>query len=133
MVITGYGKSEIWRKAADPNDDFPAPVRLSPKVSAWLEDEIIEWQNRRIAERDARIAERKATTDSRETQDEEIERQAPARRVEPNRSRRTRRRNPTILASSRLRHRSRNRADARPTQAANFHPEIEPGERPTDA
>jgi prophage regulatory protein len=60
VAITGYGKSTVWEKSSDPNDDFPAPVRIAPKVSAWLEDELIEWQNRRIAERDARIAERDA-------------------------------------------------------------------------
>jgi prophage regulatory protein len=63
MAVTGYGKSTIWEKAADPDDDFPAPVRIGPKVSAWIEDEIIAWQERRIAERDARIAERKAAAE----------------------------------------------------------------------
>jgi prophage regulatory protein len=58
MTMTGYGKSTIWEKVA--TGDFPAPVPLGPRVSAWIEDEIIAWQEKKIAERDARIAERNA-------------------------------------------------------------------------
>jgi prophage regulatory protein len=40
---------------------FPAPIPLGPRAVGWLEDEIAEWQERQIAERNARIAERKAS------------------------------------------------------------------------
>lgn len=32
---------------------FPKPVRLSDRAMAWMEDELIKWQQERIAERDA--------------------------------------------------------------------------------
>ncbi|GAB6144200.1 hypothetical protein JCM12294_16380 [Desulfocicer niacini] len=47
---TGLSKSTIYlmiRKGA-----FPAPVKLGPRTSGWLEAEIEEWTEDRIAERD---------------------------------------------------------------------------------
>jgi prophage regulatory protein len=32
---------------------FPKQVRLSPRAVGWIESEILEWQQARIAERDA--------------------------------------------------------------------------------
>ena len=31
---------QVWRKANDPDDDFPAPVLLGPNAIGWFEDEI---------------------------------------------------------------------------------------------
>lgn len=31
---------------------FPRPVRISPRLVAWRESEILEWQEERIAERE---------------------------------------------------------------------------------
>jgi prophage regulatory protein len=33
-------------------DRFPKPIKLSKRAKGWIEDEIIEWQKARIAERD---------------------------------------------------------------------------------
>ena len=47
MEITGYSRIQIWRKARDVDDDFPAPVRLSQSPTkgaiGWYEDEVIAW------------------------------------------------------------------------------------------
>ena len=46
MEITGYSRIQLWRKARDAKDDFPAPVRLSPTnkgAIGWHEDEISDW------------------------------------------------------------------------------------------
>ncbi len=41
---TGYSRVQVWRKANDPNDDFPDPVQLGANAIGWFEDEIAEWQ-----------------------------------------------------------------------------------------
>lgn len=47
MERTGYSRIQIWRKARDADDDFPAPVRLSASTSkgaiGWYEDEVNAW------------------------------------------------------------------------------------------
>ena len=41
---SGYSDVQIWRKSRDPDDDFPAPVQLSPGGAVgWYEDEIDTW------------------------------------------------------------------------------------------
>ena len=40
---TGLSQSQIKRKSADPEDDFPAPVRISNHCIGWREDELDEW------------------------------------------------------------------------------------------
>jgi hypothetical protein len=46
---------ELWKRY--PRDStFPAPVPLGPRAVGWLETEIMEWQERRIAERGKRAA-----------------------------------------------------------------------------
>jgi len=32
---------------------YPAPVRLSERRKGWLEDELVKWQQKRLAERNA--------------------------------------------------------------------------------
>jgi len=51
---TGIPKSTIREKAAE--GKFPKSVRISPRLTAWRESEIIAWQKARIAERDAKAA-----------------------------------------------------------------------------
>jgi prophage regulatory protein len=48
--VTGLSQSSVYAKAA--KGSFPKQVRLSPNVVGWIEAEILEWQNARIAERD---------------------------------------------------------------------------------
>ena len=46
MEITGYSRIQLWRKSRDADDDFPAPVQLSPTskgASGWQEDESLDW------------------------------------------------------------------------------------------
>lgn len=45
--ITGLSRSTIY---ADPN--FPRPVKIGERAVAWVEEEIQEWVNARIAERE---------------------------------------------------------------------------------
>ena len=39
----GLSFPQIWRKSADPDDDFPEAVRLGPSSIGWYEDEIDTW------------------------------------------------------------------------------------------
>ena len=49
---TGLSRSEIYRKVA--LGDFPSPIKLGQRASAWPEHEITAWIVSRIAARDAR-------------------------------------------------------------------------------
>lgn len=42
-VETGYSVPTIRRKSADPDDDFPAPRRLSPRAVRWDMQEVRTW------------------------------------------------------------------------------------------
>ncbi|ALD83969.1 helix-turn-helix transcriptional regulator [Pseudomonas aeruginosa] len=46
--ITGLSCSEIYRRIAA--GTFPAQVTLGPKSVVWIEDEVHEWCEARIAE-----------------------------------------------------------------------------------
>ena len=48
-AVTGKKRSAIYEGVAD--GTFPAPVPLGPRAVGWLESEIMEWQERIIAER----------------------------------------------------------------------------------
>jgi prophage regulatory protein len=47
--VTGKPRSSIYAGIAD--GTFPKPIPLGEKAVGWLEDEIIQWQKDRIAER----------------------------------------------------------------------------------
>lgn len=49
---TGYSSSELYRRIAA--GDFPAPVKLGERASAWPEHEVNAWCQARIAARDAK-------------------------------------------------------------------------------
>ena len=51
---TGYSVSHIWRLARDGN--FPKPVKIGPNASAWIAEEIHEWQLVRVKTRDAVVS-----------------------------------------------------------------------------
>jgi prophage regulatory protein len=55
---TGMSVPTIYRLVAA--GKFPPPVRLAPNVSAWIEDEVTEWSDQRIAERDRDLGDRSA-------------------------------------------------------------------------
>ena len=47
MAATGYSRTQLWRKARDPEDAFPAPVACGKNRIGWFEDEIVAWQESR--------------------------------------------------------------------------------------
>lgn len=54
MARTGLSRSELYRKVA--SGDFPGPVKLGERASAWDSREVDRWIESRIAERDGRAA-----------------------------------------------------------------------------
>lgn len=48
---TGLSRSEIYRKVA--LGDFPKPIKLGERASAWPEHEVSAWIASRIAARDS--------------------------------------------------------------------------------
>jgi prophage regulatory protein len=57
-VLDAYGKSESELYEDIANGTFPAPVPIGTRAVAWIESEVVEWQERRIAERDNQSAKR---------------------------------------------------------------------------
>lgn len=51
---TGLSRSEIYRRIA--SGDFPAPIKLGERASAWNASEVDGWITGRIAARDAKAA-----------------------------------------------------------------------------
>jgi prophage regulatory protein len=51
---TGLGHATIYEWMA--RGDFPKPVPLGGRRVGWIDAEILDWQNKRIAERDAKTA-----------------------------------------------------------------------------
>ena len=49
---TGLSRSEIYRRVAA--GDFPQPVKLGERASAWPMHEVTAWCEARIAERDGK-------------------------------------------------------------------------------
>jgi predicted DNA-binding transcriptional regulator AlpA len=45
--ITGLCRSEIYRKAKDPTDSFPAPIQLSESAIGFFRDELEAWRDAR--------------------------------------------------------------------------------------
>ena len=48
---TGYRRTSIYEKIAE--GTFPAPIKLGPRAVAWVSEEIEDWMDARVAERDA--------------------------------------------------------------------------------
>jgi len=46
MERTGYGKSKIY--ALVRAEEFPQPIKLGKRSSAWIEDEVAAWVTARI-------------------------------------------------------------------------------------
>jgi len=51
MLLTGLGRSTIYKFMAD-ETDFPKSVPLGGRAVAWVESEIEEWMEQRLALRD---------------------------------------------------------------------------------
>jgi prophage regulatory protein len=50
-AIVGLKKSSIYKLVK--SGQFPAPVKLSRKASAWPSDEVDDWQQRQIDSRNS--------------------------------------------------------------------------------
>lgn len=50
----GLSSPSIYRLISA--EKFPAPVRIGPNSSVWIESEIDAWSEKRVAERDDRLA-----------------------------------------------------------------------------
>jgi prophage regulatory protein len=51
---TGLSRSHLYALAQ--NGEFPKPVKLSERSSAWVESEVDSWIEERIAQRDLEVA-----------------------------------------------------------------------------
>ena len=51
---TGLSRSHLYALAQ--NGEFPKPVKLSERSSAWVESEVDGWIEERITERDLEVA-----------------------------------------------------------------------------
>jgi prophage regulatory protein len=46
MRIAGVSKTTIKRWVADPDNDFPKPIKLSPRRNGWRADQVKAWRKR---------------------------------------------------------------------------------------
>lgn len=53
-ALTGLPCSTIRRKVVE--RVFPRPIKISPRLNGWIESEVREWMQARIAERDGKEA-----------------------------------------------------------------------------
>lgn len=53
-ALTGLPESTLYALMAEGR--FPKSVKIGPRASAWLESEVIAWQEARLAERDKAAA-----------------------------------------------------------------------------
>jgi len=54
LQITGWSRSTLWREVQ--GGRFPEPVPTTKQRVGWLENEIAEWQSKKIEERETRHA-----------------------------------------------------------------------------
>ena len=54
IETTGVSRSHIYALAQ--KGQFPKPVKLTERSSAWVESEVQEWIDTRIAQRDQEVA-----------------------------------------------------------------------------
>lgn len=54
IAITGVSRSHIYALAQ--KGQFPKPVKLTERSSAWVESEVQDWIESRIAQRDMEIS-----------------------------------------------------------------------------
>ena len=47
----GYKRTSIYEQISE--GTFPAPIKLGPRAVAWVSEEIEEWMDARVAERNA--------------------------------------------------------------------------------
>src|SRR5262245_64137217 len=65
LPLSGFG-SQSTLKIKIKNGEFPAPIKISEGRQAWSEREVIEWQQARIADRDAIVTKRNGIKPERE-------------------------------------------------------------------
>ncbi|MFN3233408.1 MAG: helix-turn-helix transcriptional regulator [Alphaproteobacteria bacterium] len=49
--VTGLSRSTIYQRMS--NGTFPKPVPLGPQRVGWMENELVDWIEERVRERDA--------------------------------------------------------------------------------
>lgn len=54
IAITGISRSHIYALAQ--KGQFPKPVKLTERSSAWVASEVQDWIDTRIAQRDMEVA-----------------------------------------------------------------------------
>lgn len=42
-VILDMGESTIWKLASDENSDFPRPIKITPRLTVWKDEDIQAW------------------------------------------------------------------------------------------
>jgi prophage regulatory protein len=58
LDMTGLSHSVLYEMIG--RGEFPAPVKIGLRGSAWLAEEVNKWIEARVAERDAKLPKRRA-------------------------------------------------------------------------
>jgi len=49
-----FGRSTLWSKVKA--GDFPSPIKIGPRTTVWVEEQVFEWLRARISESRAKVA-----------------------------------------------------------------------------
>ena len=41
--MLSMGESTIWKLASDENSDFPRPIKITPRLTVWKDEDIQSW------------------------------------------------------------------------------------------
>jgi len=41
--MLSIGESTIWKLVADESSGFPKPIKISPRLTVWMEQDILDW------------------------------------------------------------------------------------------
>jgi len=44
LLFVGFSHATLWRKVAE--ESFPAPVKLSERITAWRVEDVCAWKDR---------------------------------------------------------------------------------------
>ncbi len=48
LELVGFKKTKLWKMVS--TNEFPQPIKLSERVTVWIEAEVDDWVNAKISE-----------------------------------------------------------------------------------
>jgi prophage regulatory protein len=42
-VMLSMGESTIWKLTSDKSSNFPQPIKITPRLTLWMDEDITNW------------------------------------------------------------------------------------------